>query len=223
MKSGETAISKPVPKTKRGVRTRAALLRAAEKCFGDRGFHAVSVSDITEEAGIAIGTFYLYFADKLEVFRAVVDLIQTELRLHLRNSGADDRLSRERQGMCDFLAFACDRPKMFRILQESYIVDSDIYFAYFEGIAASYAKRLKAAQKSKQIVEGDPDIQAWCLIAISNFLGMRYSRKEMRKSRHQAIVKTAADFITFGLAPEGRGRDDASRRPSLRLGRKKLK
>lgn len=112
---------------------------------------------------------------------------------------------------------------MFRILQESYIVDSDIYFAYFEGIAASYAKRLKAAQKSKQIVEGDPDIQAWCLIAISNFLGMRYSRTEMRKSKLQALGKTAADFISFGLAPEGRGRDGASRRPQLRLGRERLK
>ncbi|MGB5903625.1 MAG: TetR/AcrR family transcriptional regulator [Xanthobacteraceae bacterium] len=207
MNTGGTTVSKPAPKTKRGVRTRAALLRAAERCFGDRGFHAVSVSDITEEAGIAIGTFYLYFADKLEVFRAVVDLIQAELRLHLRNSDAEDRLSRERQGLSDFLAFACDRPKMFRILQESYIVDSDIYFAYFEGIAASYAKRLKAAQKNKQIIDGDPDIQAWCLIAISNFLGMRYSRAGLRKSKHEVIVKTAADFIAFGLAPEGRRRD----------------
>lgn len=112
---------------------------------------------------------------------------------------------------------------MFRILQESYIVDSDIYFAYFEGISASYAKRLKSAQKSKQIVESDPDIQAWCLIAISNFLGMRYSRTKMGKSRLQAIGKTAADFITFGLAPEGRSRGDAPRRPQLRLGREKLK
>jgi len=206
MSTGRAVISRPPPKTKRGVRTRAALLRAAERCFGDNGFHAVSVSDITEEAGIAIGTFYLYFADKLEVFRAVVDLIQAELRLRLRSSDAEDRLSRERRGLSDFLAFACERPKIFRILQESYIVDADIYFSYFEGIAASYAKRLKAAQKSKQIVEGDPDIQAWCLIAISNFLGMRYSRPGVRKSKLDAVVETAADFIAFGLAPEGHGR-----------------
>jgi len=220
MSIGKAAVSKPAPKTKRGVRTRAALLRAAESCFGDRGFHAVSVSDITDEAGIAIGTFYLYFADKLEVFRAVVDSIQAELRQHLRNSDAEDRLLRERQGLNDFLAFACERPKIFRILQESYIVDADIYFSYFESIAASYAKRLKAAQKSKQIVEGDPDIQAWCLIAISNFMGMRYSRPGTRKSKLDAVVETAADFIAFGLAPEWRARLSraAARRPG-RAGR----
>ena len=209
-------MSKPAPKTQRGVRTRAALLRAAERCFGDKGFHAVSVSDITNETGMAIGTFYLYFTDKLDVFRAVVDHIQAELRQHLRNSDAEDRLLRERQGLSDFLVFACERPKIFRILQESYIVDSDIYFAYFEGIAASYAKRLKVAQKSRQIVEGDADIQAWCLIAISNFLGMRYSRAGMRKSKHDAVVETAADFIAFGLAPEGRGR--TSRQGARRSG-----
>ncbi|MCP4615457.1 MAG: TetR/AcrR family transcriptional regulator [Bradyrhizobium sp.] len=219
MSTGRAAISRPAPKTERGVRTRAALLRAAERCFGDRGFHAVSVNDITEEAGIAIGTFYLYFTDKLEVFRAVVDLIQAELRVHLRSSDAEDRLLRERQGLSSFLAFACERPKMFRILQESYIVDADIYFSYFEGIAASYAKRLKAAQKRKQIVERDADIQAWCLIAISNFLGMRYSRPAMRKAKLDAVVETAADFIAFGLAREGSGRSRPVARRSGETGR----
>lgn len=204
MSAIKAAISRPAPKTKRGVRTRETLLRAAETCFGDRGFHAVSVNDITDEAGMAIGTFYLYFADKLEVFRAVVDLIQGELRQHLRSSDTDDRLARERQGLGDFLAFASERPKMFRILQESYIVDPDIYFSYFESIAGSYARRLKDAQKRKQIVEADSDIQAWCLIAISNFLGMRYSRPGTSKAKLNAIVETAADFIAHGLAPEGR-------------------
>lgn len=204
MSAPKAAISRPAPKTKRGVRTREALLRAAEACFGERGFHAVSVNEITDEAGMAIGTFYLYFADKPEVFRAVVDLIQDELRQHLRSSDADDRLARERQGLGDFLAFASERPRMFRILQESYVVDPDIYFSYFESISASYAKRLKAAQRRNQIVEADSDIQAWCLIAISNFLGMRYSRPGTSKAKLNAVVETAADFIVHGLSPEGR-------------------
>jgi AcrR family transcriptional regulator len=218
MSAVKTALSRPAPKTKRGVRTREALLRAAEACFGDRGFHAVSVNEITDEAGMAIGTFYLYFADKLEVFRAVVDLIQQELRQHLRSSDADDRLARERQGLGDFLTFASERPKMFRILQESYVVDPDIYFSYFESIAASYARRLKDAQKRKQIVEADSDIQAWCLIAISNFLGMRYSRPGTGKAKLNAVVEAAADFIVHGLSPEQKNQPSRSTNESKKAG-----
>ena len=198
MTSRDALISKP--KTPRGVRTREALLRAAEECFSQRGFHAVSVGDIAQTGGMALGTFYLYFPDKLGVFRAVVDAIQVELRAYLRRSDDENRLSRERQGLRDFLSFACDRPGMFRILQESYVVDQDIYFSYFEGIAASYSKRLKAAQSKGEIAKGDADIQAWCLIAISNFLGMRYSRLNGRKVDVDAIVATAADLIIHGLA-----------------------
>lgn len=213
----KTAAGRLEPKTKRGLRTRDALLRAAEKCFGEKGFHASSVSDITDEAGMAIGTFYLYFTDKLEIFRAVVDQIQTELRQHLRRSDNDDRLVRERHGLADFLAFARARPRMFRILQESYVVDPDIYFSYFESIAASYARQLKAAQAGKQIADANPDIQAWCLIAISNFLGMRYSHPSKRRANIGVVVDTAADFIAHGLSPNGRahvqGQSGAGRMP----------
>lgn len=204
MGARNTLALKPKPKTPRGVRTQEALLKAAEECFADKGFHAVSVGDITHAAGMAIGTFYLYFPDKLGIFRAVVDTIQSELRAYLRRSDDGDRVSRERQGLRDFLSFACDRPKMFRIIQESYVVDQDIYFSYFENIAVSYSRRLKDAQGKGEISRGDPDIQAWCLIAISNFLGMRYSRLSRRKVDIDAIVATAADLIANGLAPGAR-------------------
>jgi hypothetical protein len=125
------------------------------------------------------------------------------------------------EGLGDFLTFASERPKMFRILQESYVVDPDIYFSYFESIAASYARRLKDAQKRKQIVEADSDIQAWCLIAINNFLGMRYSRPGTGKAKLNAVVEAAADFIVHGLSPEQKNQPsrstNESKKPEQRL------
>jgi hypothetical protein len=46
------------PKTARGEKTLAKLLAAAKSEFGDRGFHQTSISDITQAAGVALGTFY---------------------------------------------------------------------------------------------------------------------------------------------------------------------
>lgn len=40
------------------------ILRAAITVFGRRGYHASSISDIAEEAGVAAGTIYLYFSRK---------------------------------------------------------------------------------------------------------------------------------------------------------------
>ena len=48
---------------------RRFILKAAAAAFGAKGFHAVTVKDIAERAGIAHGTFYLYFKDKKDVYR----------------------------------------------------------------------------------------------------------------------------------------------------------
>jgi AcrR family transcriptional regulator len=52
---------------------RAEVLRAARKVFSLRGYHDGSVSDIIEEAGVARGTFYLYFTNKRAVFDELLD------------------------------------------------------------------------------------------------------------------------------------------------------
>jgi len=51
------------------------LLGAAVKVFGARGYTAsrVSVSDIVAGAGVAQGTFYLYFKNKEAIFLQLVD------------------------------------------------------------------------------------------------------------------------------------------------------
>jgi AcrR family transcriptional regulator len=44
------------------------ILAAARKVFSVKGYHACSISDILEEAGVARGTFYLYFPSKRAIF-----------------------------------------------------------------------------------------------------------------------------------------------------------
>ena len=50
---------------------RAELVSAAEKVFARRGVASTTVSDIVREAGVAQGTFYLYFQSKDEAVLAV--------------------------------------------------------------------------------------------------------------------------------------------------------
>ncbi|GAA1217102.1 TetR/AcrR family transcriptional regulator [Pseudonocardia alaniniphila] len=56
----------------RARRTRAALVAAARTCFERKSYHLVRVSDIAEQAGTAVGSFYTYFSSKQDVFTAVM-------------------------------------------------------------------------------------------------------------------------------------------------------
>lgn len=48
------------------------LMNSATNLFKTKGIYSTTVSDIVKDAGIAKGTFYLYFSDKDEVVNAVI-------------------------------------------------------------------------------------------------------------------------------------------------------
>jgi len=55
------------PRSKSAADKRRAILDAAVRVFARQGFHACRVSDIADEAGVAYGLVYHYFASKDEV------------------------------------------------------------------------------------------------------------------------------------------------------------
>ena len=57
----------------RAEERRAQLMEAALAAFSRGGYHGTHVSHIIAEAGVARGTFYLYFQGKREVFQALID------------------------------------------------------------------------------------------------------------------------------------------------------
>src|SRR5215468_9016491 len=58
--------------------TRVRLIEAAEILFIRKGFDGASVEDISEMAGYTRGAFYSNFADKDQVFLAVIDRRRTK-------------------------------------------------------------------------------------------------------------------------------------------------
>ena len=59
---------------------RQDILEAALRSFADKGYHGTHVSDIISAAGIARGTFYLYFEGKSAIFLELLDQLLVELR-----------------------------------------------------------------------------------------------------------------------------------------------
>jgi AcrR family transcriptional regulator len=75
---------------------RARILAAARKVFGVRGFHAATIEEIAEEAGLSNGAIYYNFESKGDLFLALLEERANERIRHMRNtlaegSAADDR------------------------------------------------------------------------------------------------------------------------------------
>lgn len=68
-----------LPATVRGARTRAGLVTAARKVFERDGYLDAKLIDITKAAGCATGSFYTYFANKEEIFAAVLEQAQQDM------------------------------------------------------------------------------------------------------------------------------------------------
>lgn len=69
---------------------KVVLLFAALRCFAAKGFDATTMRDIAREAGVAVGTIYLYFEDKRAVFDAVMHHNRGQTRSFLASLGRGD-------------------------------------------------------------------------------------------------------------------------------------
>jgi AcrR family transcriptional regulator len=63
----------------RSAATRDALISAARKLWGLRGYAEVGTPEIVKEAGVTRGAMYHQFADKAALFRAVVEAVEQDL------------------------------------------------------------------------------------------------------------------------------------------------
>jgi AcrR family transcriptional regulator len=72
--------------------TRQALLTAARELFAANGFQATRTEEIVQRAGLTRGALYHHFRDKEDLFRAVLDEVESEVvhSLWRRSGGRHD-------------------------------------------------------------------------------------------------------------------------------------
>jgi AcrR family transcriptional regulator len=75
----QVANGRAQPSTARGQRTRESLIAAARTIFERDGYLFARLGDISKEAGVAVGSFYVYFASKHDIFAAVLEQVQDEM------------------------------------------------------------------------------------------------------------------------------------------------
>lgn len=161
------------PKTRLGASKMHTLLDAAERLFAQSSFAAVSISDICKEAHTAVGTFYIYFETKIDIYRYLVAQYKVSIRQQLAASIANcsTRAEMEREGIKCFVRYAVANPSVYNIIWGSLAVDKQMFSDYYESFARSYAKALDGARD--ELAVQDVQTLAYMLMGITNFLGLR--------------------------------------------------
>lgn len=197
------AVQQKLPKTARGRQTRDKLLQAAEIEFGSQGFHDASVSSITKQAGVALGTFYNYFESKEEIYRALVGYMSHRVRswIAARVADAPDRIAAERKGLQAYLEFVREHPGLYRIIAEAEFVANDAFMEHYRGIATSYTANLRSASERHEIRDGDSEVWSWAIMGMMVFLGMRYGEWDQIMDPAD-VARRAGDLLANGLAPK---------------------
>jgi AcrR family transcriptional regulator len=104
----------------RKVVTRRELLRAGRKLFSEKGLYESRIEDLTESAGIAKGTLYLYFRNKQALVLEVTEEGYEELRNRVLRTLGAGRTSRGlvRAVVRAHLEFFAENPDLLRIFHQ---------------------------------------------------------------------------------------------------------
>ena len=67
------------PKQARSRQTKEKIVQAAILLFEERGYERTTSNDIATEAGVSVGSFYVYFTDKRQLLLSIFDRLADEL------------------------------------------------------------------------------------------------------------------------------------------------
>jgi AcrR family transcriptional regulator len=181
----------------RGAATRARLLEAAEQCFADLGYHDASVVKITEAAGVAQGTFYLYFSSKKDVFDELVRDLNRRVRHAMKEASAKGktRLESELLGFTAYFRFTSEHNALYRIIRQAEFVSPEMLRYHYDRLSEGYVEALRAAKDGGEVGEIDPEVTAWALMGMGELLGMRWVLWGGRRELPPAVSRELARII----------------------------
>jgi AcrR family transcriptional regulator len=173
---------------------RAAVLGVARHIFADKGYHATSIDDIIEAAGIARGTFYLYFESKRAIFDELLDELFTTLQAQVRRIEVGpnalppvEQMNATVDRVMNTLAENREMPRI--LLREAVGIDDefDAKLGQFYGrIEALITSAVQTGQQMKLVRPCDASVVARCILG---------SAKELV---HWALVKEEPTALDLG-------------------------
>jgi AcrR family transcriptional regulator len=131
---------------------------AAIKVFAAKGYRSASIADIIDAAGVARGTFYLYFSSKLDVFHAVMDryaaLFEARVRTEVNRSYSNPLSVRSamRSALLDWMKFFTENKDLAKVvLREANAIDPDYEERCYKMLESCFIHWREAVERLQKI------------------------------------------------------------------------
>jgi len=204
------APSRKLTRAEKSIVTKEKLFKAAAKVVGEHGYANAMIARITQEADVALGTFYNYFKSRQDLFDQLLPALGSELLgfIRAKTSASGTPAQREREGFVAFFEFLKVRPEFYRILYEAEVFAPQAYQRHMSIISASYVRTLERAFDKGQLslsskVEIEPI--AFSLMAARQYLCMQYVRRNGRISElPDWVVDAYMALVSNGIFKEAR-------------------
>lgn len=208
-KTGRTArkvsTSVQVTREERTARTREQLLVSAARVVGEFGYRDASIQRITADAGMAQGTFYLYFESRQALFDELLPHFGLHMleRVRERAHGARGFFEVEEIGVRAVFEYLYENPWFWRVLNEAEVEAPTAWARHHSEVTRRYTKFLQRARAEGEITayaESELGTLAYLLIAARDYLYVYHLAKADHSSEiPDSVIKTYIRFLRNGL------------------------
>ena len=185
---------------------RAQVLHHAKRIFARKGYHRTNVADIIARAGIARGTFYLYFQNKKDLFEELLEQVVTELTQRVQRlrvgPGQDHPVDQLRANLNRVLDYVlAERELTDILLNHSTGFDRELDAKiqdFYDRIAALIQRSLDLGIEMKLVRGCDTRAVSYAILGgIKETIAMLSRSRETDPS---ALVEQILDFGLRGVA-----------------------
>ena len=164
-----------IPTTRNGKATFKMIIDTTIDLFYKQGYHNTTIANITKSAGIGAGTFYLYFPNKLSLYKYILNQFQHDIRKTIAEKVAnvEGRFEKEKEGIKTFIKYAIKNPHSYNIIWESLYIDKELFMNYYDGFAKRYERGLNKSIKDGEMYDVNTELVSYILMGVSNFIGLK--------------------------------------------------
>lgn len=189
---------------------RDQILRHAKALFARKGYHDTSIADIISDAGIARGTFYLYFKSKRDVFGALLDILLHELDVRVKpvvlGPAQPSPVDQVRANVRRVLELVGEEPEYLRIvLHHGTALDRQSVQALsrlYDRLHRMIEKSLVLGQRMGLVRRCDTAVASDCILGTVKEVVQRLAMKGVKSSDPDAIAEQIVQFGLRGIARE---------------------
>lgn len=193
------------PRAQQTEETYKRLFDAAARVVGAQGYAAASISQITQEAGVAQGTFYNYFDSRQDLLDQLLPALGQELHEFIRERirGSRSAIQREERQIRAFFDFLMVRPEFYRILHEAEMYAPEGYRQHFRNTERIFVVGLEGDLRRGEIKDLEPkelEVAAYIMMAARDYLMIRYGRTDSQvKEIPEWVIRAYMKVVTDGV------------------------